>query len=246
MSVVMAEYKRDFGAGADADAVGPIAFQPSSGIQLQSVYVDKADVDADVVGAADRPLRLLLEQLDKSLSPIIESFQMNRLPVSMIIIIMMMILYSPCRHDSIPICSWKTHFPSVVSTRAFPFPVLLLRHAFDPGRADLADGYLADIQTDIMIECCKFGKIKSVFLPAVDELSSSWLNGCAFVTFFNDVDAKECAIYLHNRSFERRRLKACLCLSKVEEEAAFVDVAESKCEQVSIEEDVENFLNSLL
>jgi hypothetical protein len=132
-------------------------------------------------------------------------------------------------------------------------PVLLVRYAYDPSRAAVGDGYLADIQTDIMIECCKFGKIKSVFLPVI-ESSSSWLNGCAFVTFLKDMDAKECAVYLHNRSFERRRLKVCLCLSKEEIEiATLVGVAESKLEEEevtikmnAIEDDVENFLNTLL
>jgi hypothetical protein len=137
-------------------------------------------------------------------------------------------------------------------------PVLLVRYAYDPSRAAVGDGYLADIQTDIMIECCKFGKIKSVFLPVI-ESSSSWLNGCAFVTFLKDMDAKECAVYLHDRSFERRRLKVCLCLSKEESQkeieiATLLDVAGSKLEveeevtikMNAIEDDVEDFLNTLL
>lgn len=151
--------------------------------------------------------------------------------------------------------SWKNYFPAVIST--CEFPILLLRHAYDPSqtnRRNTEDAYLADIQTDLMIECCKFGKIKSIFLPTID--SSSWLNGCAFVTFLKDAEARECAAYLHNRNFERRKLKVCLCLSKEQEEEEhnssnqFIDIVETKCEEsanmIDIEADVESFLNTLL
>lgn len=133
------------------------------------------------------------------------------------------------------------------------FPVLILRHAYDLNRTtstNYKDDYLSEVQTDLMLECCKFGKIKSVFLPITDS-SSSWFHGCAFITFHKESDAIDCANYLHNRSFEGRRLKGYICCSQSAAASNEVqNVAESKLDDSAalhnIEVDVENFLNTLL
>jgi hypothetical protein len=80
LSVAMAEYKQD--SGVDINANKSITFQPSSGIQLQSVYMSSSNSSSSSsssnnCNSDNRPLQILLEQLDMSLSPITEYFQIQ-------------------------------------------------------------------------------------------------------------------------------------------------------------------------
>jgi len=76
LSVAMAEYKQDSGVDMNMNAIKSVVFQPSSGIQLQSVSNSNSSGSGN--DDDDRLLRILLEQLDSSLSPIIEYAQMQR------------------------------------------------------------------------------------------------------------------------------------------------------------------------
>jgi hypothetical protein len=78
LSVAMAEYKQDSGVDMNINVIKSVVSQPSSGIQLQSVSNSSSSSGSGIDDDDDRLLRILLEQLDSSLSPIIEYAQMQR------------------------------------------------------------------------------------------------------------------------------------------------------------------------
>jgi hypothetical protein len=134
---------------------------------------------------------------------------------------------------------------------------------------------LLSLQADMLLECCKFGKVVVLLSP-----EGNLLEGCIAVTFEEAASVRECASALHGRWFDGRELEARILYpeppgrittiqssSAVHQLQAYgsdgegspsragtstgsvnVDIAESKNpdEVTKDVQDVEDFLNSLL
>ena len=155
--------------------------------------------------------------------------------------------------------------------------VVVIVNAFDVDQAfpvahcKKSAAYVGDIQTELLVKCCSYGKVRSVFTPAPDDSGySSPLIGCVLVSFVDSSAAIVCGEALHRRLFDDRLVCTCVFLpgppppspsdqrvvSGPESTAVATDqpvssggtsaaAAEASTLNV-IEEDVDDFLNSLL
>lgn len=179
-------------------------------------------------------------------------------------------------------CLFLSYRPMVSTPRELPrdcqndiYSVVILNEAYDPiaGRLAVlsgkADEFFQELEMEIMLECCKYGKILRVLSPESEE----W-EGSVAVTFEEDNAAEACAASLSNRWFGGRQLESELMLPRskssssssgiqseiVEEQDGILEGMRARVPVVPDEpflephdaagtyqaEDVEDFLNSLL
>jgi len=138
------------------------------------------------------------------------------------------------------------------------WPIALLRNVYDPMDPNITAEFFIDLEADLLEECCKMGRVRTLTTP--DHPS---LVGSVAVTFQEESAARTCFVKLNNRSFDGRLVNVQLLLpsgSTVIEKQPEPAAAESIAVQSSITvqdsvpaevveeaaQDVENFLNSLL
>jgi hypothetical protein len=63
---------------------------------------------------------------------------------------------------------------------------------------------ICGFKADMLVECCKFGRVMSLILPEGDIFDSL---GCIAVTFETVGSARECASSLHGRWFDSRQIE---------------------------------------
>lgn len=65
-------------------------------------------------------------------------------------------------------------------------------------------GYSSGSKADMLVECCKFGRVMSLILPEGNLFDTL---GCIAVTFETVESARECACSLHGRWFDSRQIE---------------------------------------
>lgn len=91
--------------------------------------------------------------------------------------------------------------------QADQYPVVVIGNAYDPIASRLAimagtdATFFGDLEAELLLECCKFGKIVRLFSPEEEQ----W-EGFVLVTFESIVSAKQCESCLHGRWFDGRRI----------------------------------------
>ena len=142
--------------------------------------------------------------------------------------------------------------------------------AFPAAHCKESAAYVGDIQTELLVKCCSYGKVRSVFTPAPDDSGySSPLIGSVLVSFVDPSDAIVCGETLHRRLFDDRLVCTCVFLPGPPPPSASDQGVVSGPESIAvathqpvtsgetsaaaaastldiIEEDVDDFLNSLL
>jgi hypothetical protein len=84
------------------------------------------------------------------------------------------------------------------------YPVCLLVGAYNPREVtkDNVATFFEDLEGDLLIECCKFGKIVRIHSPESKEFE-----GCVAITFYTAEAAEMCAADLHGRWFGGQQLR---------------------------------------
>jgi hypothetical protein len=82
-------------------------------------------------------------------------------------------------------------------------PVCLLIGVYDPlDLSSKAETFFEDLEADLLLECCKFGKILRICTPQAKELE-----GCIALTFHVIEAAENCAASLRGRWFGGKQLQ---------------------------------------
>lgn len=142
--------------------------------------------------------------------------------------------------------------------QADKYPVVLLWDAYDSVAIQqiLASdpNFLVDLESDLLLECCKYGKVLRLISPM-----SPAFDGCVVVTYANACDAESCKHSLDQRWFDGRQIHAQLLLPR-DESTPNTNVlhqplsattlsndqsSESLADGADVQ-DVEDFLNSFL
>lgn len=86
------------------------------------------------------------------------------------------------------------------------YPVTLLSKVYNPYASECTTdpNFFGDLEADMLVECCKFGRVMSLILPEGDIFDSL---GCIAVTFETVESARECASSLHGRWFDSRQIE---------------------------------------
>jgi len=86
------------------------------------------------------------------------------------------------------------------------YPVTLLSKVYNPYASECTTdpNFFGDLEADMLVECCKFGRVISLILPEGDIFDSL---GCIAVTFETVGSARECASSLHGRWFDSRQIE---------------------------------------
>ena len=96
-------------------------------------------------------------------------------------------------------------------------------HAFPAAHCKAFAAYVGDIQTELLVKCCSYGKVRSVFTPAPDDSGySSPLLGAVLVSFVDSSAAIVCGEALHRRLFDDRLVATCVFLPSPSVSAATV------------------------
>ena len=126
-----------------------------------------------------------------------------------------------------------------VECQANKYPIVLLQHAYDPHqltKLSVAEGIrmLEDLEADLLLECCRFGKIVRLISP---EGGHPLLEGSVAITYHTKESADSCAAALNGRWFDGRQLLVEILYPNSEGNDADepFDIAESKVEITSIE-----------
>lgn len=144
------------------------------------------------------------------------------------------------------------------------FPVLLLANAYDPRvfldkNTDM-NKYFQEIQTELLVKCCDFGRVKSFLISSPTGISEGEpvFLGCAVVTFYLKSDCINCADALHQQRFDNRILLCGIFLpNDPRAENVHPPPIPAICQKLMssnsiepssevIENDLDKFLNSLL
>ena len=113
------------------------------------------------------------------------------------------------------------------------------------------DAYLTDLESDLLVECCKYGNVLRVLTPE----EGTPLGDCIVVIFSKNEEARSCAQAVHEKAFDGRQLLARCVFSAsnvVEANLNFSGTGISlandieNTDMIDNEEDVDDFLNSLL
>ena len=120
------------------------------------------------------------------------------------------------------------------------YPIMLIKNAYDIEKYHLPN-YISDIEGDVLIMCCPYGKIKSIFTTH----GSNIFQGSMLVIFLETSSAMNCAHELHNKLLHNRELKILLYVPQLIAKANLdnIDNIQIKSDQ---EFDLDNFFNNLL
>ena len=127
------------------------------------------------------------------------------------------------------------------------YPIMVIKNAYDIEKYHTPN-YISEIEGDVLIMCCPYGKIKSIFTTH----DCNIFQGSMLVIFLEQSSAMNCAIELHNKLLHDRELKILLYMPElvsktIDATVTMSDVDHENHQTKSDQEfDLDNFFNNLL